>query len=68
MTWHEENEQQIVYLPCKVTAVTENEDIYIPLSQAQELCSEIGEPLKIYKNLFESEWKNESGKGKKIFE
>ena len=66
LTGHEENEQQTVYLPCKVTAVTENEDIYIPLSQAQELCSEIGEPLKINKNLFESEWKNESGEGKKI--
>ena len=42
LTGHEENEQQTVYLPCKVTAVTENEDIYIPLSQAQELCSEMG--------------------------
>ena len=50
LTGHEENEQQTVYLPCKVTAVTENEEYLIFLyHRRQELCSEIGEPLKNYK-------------------
>ena len=68
LTGHEENEQQTVYLPCKVTAVTENEDIYIPLSQAQELCSEIGEPLKITKIYLKVNGKMNLEKAKKIFE
>ena len=68
LTGHEENEQQTVYLPCKVTAVTENEDIYIPLSQAQELCSEMGEPLKITKIYLKVNGKMNLEKAKKIFE
>ena len=68
LTWHEENEQQTVYLPCKVTAVTENEDIYIPLSQAQELCSEMGEPLKITKIYLKVNGKMNLEKAKKLFE
>ena len=68
LTGHEENEQQTVYLPCKVTAVTENEDIYIPLSQAQELCSEIGEPLKITKIYLKVNGKMNLEKAKKLFE
>ena len=68
LTGHEENEQQIVYLPCKVTAVTENEDIYIPLSQAQELCSEMGEPLKITKIYLKVNGKMSLEKAKKLFE
>ena len=68
LTGHEENEQQIVYLPCKVTAVTENEEIYIPLSQAQELCSEMGEPLKITKIYLKVNGKMNLEKAKKLFE
>ena len=68
LTGHEENEQQTVYLPCKVTAVTENEDIYIPLSQAQELCSEMGEPLKITKIYLKVNGKMNLEKAKKLFE
>ena len=68
LTGHEENEQQTVYLPCKITAVTENEDIYIPLSQAQELCSEMGEPLKITKIYLKVNGKMNLEKAKKIFE
>ena len=68
LTGHEENEQQTVYLPCKVTAVTENEEIYIPLSQAQELCSEMGEPLKITKIYLKVNGKMNLEKAKKLFE
>ena len=68
LTGHEENEQHFVYLPCKVTAVTENEDIYIPLSQAQELCSEMGEPLKITKIYLKVNGKMNLEKAKKLFE
>ena len=40
---------QTSYMPCKATVVTEGNEIYIPISQAQDLCREIGEPSEISK-------------------
>ena len=37
------------YMPCKAAVVIEGNEIYIPISQAQDLCREIGEPSEISK-------------------
>lgn len=61
-------ESQTTYLPCKVATVMENEEIYIPLSQAQELCSEMGEPLKITKLYLKVDGKKNLEMAKQLFE
>ena len=40
---------QTSYMPCKAAVVIEDNEIYIPISQAQDLCREIGEPSEISK-------------------
>ena len=43
--------------PVKATVVTEGNEIYIPISQAQDLCREIGEPSEISKVYLKIKWK-----------
>ena len=54
------------YMPCKATVVTEGNEIYIPISQAQDLCREIGEPSEISKVYLKINGKNNLENAKKI--
>ncbi len=44
-------------MPCKAAVVIEGNEIYIPISQAQDLCGEIGEPSEISKVYLKNKWK-----------
>ena len=57
---------QTSYMPCKATVVTEGNEIYIPISQAQDLCREIGEPSEISKVYLKINGKNNLENAKKI--
>ena len=59
-------EPQTSYMPCKATVVTEGNEIYIPISQAQDLCREIGEPSEISKVYLKINGKNNLENAKKI--
>ena len=48
---------QTSYMPCKAAVVIEGNEIYIPISQAQDLCREIGEPSEISKVYLKNKWK-----------
>lgn len=65
-----EIEIQNTYLPCKVAAVMEKEsdNIYIPFSQAQNLCSEAGKQPKITKVFLKINGKKNLEKAKQLFE
>ena len=51
---------------CKAAVVTEGNEIYIPISQAQDLCREIGEPSEISKVYLKINGKNNLENAKKI--
>ena len=53
-------------MPCKAAVVTEGNEIYIPISQAQDLCREIGEPSEISKVYLKINGKNNLENAKKI--
>ena len=59
-------EPQISYMPCKAAVVIEGNEIYIPISQAQDLCREIGEPSEISKVYLKINGKNNLENAKKI--
>ena len=59
-------ELQTSYMPCKAAVVTEGNEIYIPISQAQDLCREIGEPSEISKVYLKINGKNNLENAKKI--
>ena len=59
-------EPQTSYMPCKAAVVTEGNEIYIPISQAQDLCREIGEPSEISKVYLKINGKNNLENAKKI--
>ena len=59
-------EPQTSYMPCKAAAVIEGNEIYIPISQAQDLCREIGEPSEISKVYLKINEKNNLENAKKI--
>ena len=52
--------------PCKAAVVIEGNEIYIPISQAQDLCREIGEPSEISKVYLKINGKNNLENAKKI--
>lgn len=58
------------WLPCKVAAVLsgENDQIYIPLSQARALCSKTGTPLTVTKVLFKIKGKDNLESVRQLFE
>ena len=58
------------WLPCKVAAVLpgENDQIYIPLSQARALCSEAGTPLTVTKVLLKINGKDNLESARQLFE
>ena len=53
-------------MPCKAAVVIEGNEIYIPISQAQDLCREIGEPSEISKVYLKINGKNNLENAKKI--
>ena len=57
-------------LPCKVVAILPGEDdqIYIPLSQARILCSESGTALTVTKVLLKIKGKTNLENAKQLFE
>lgn len=57
---------QTSYMPCKAAVVIEGNEIYIPISQAQDLCREIGEPSEISKVYLKINGKNNLENAKKI--
>ena len=57
---------QTSYMPCKAAVVIEGNEIYIPISQAQDLCREIGEPSEISKVYLKINGKNNLETAKKI--
>ena len=57
---------QTSYMPCKAAVVIEGNEIYIPISQAQDLCREIGEPSEISKVYLKINGKNNLANAKKI--
>ena len=59
-------EPQTSYMPCKAAVVIEGNEIYIPISQAQDLCREIGEPSEISKVYLKINGKNNLENAKKI--
>lgn len=59
-------EPQTSYMPCKAAVVTEGNEIYIPISQAQDLCREIGEPSEISKVYLKINGKNNLENAKKL--
>ena len=59
-------EPQTSYMPCKAAVVIEGNEIYIPISQAQNLCREIGEPSEISKVYLKINGKNNLENAKKI--
>ena len=58
------------WFPCKVAAILpgENDQIYIPLSQARALCSEAGTPLTVTKVLLKINGKDNLESAKQLFE
>jgi len=57
---------QTSYMPCKAAVVIEGNEIYIPISQAQDLCREIGEPSEISKVYLKINGKNNLENAKKM--
>ena len=57
---------QTSYMPCKAAVVIEGNEIYIPISLAQDLCREIGEPSEISKVYLKINGKNNLENAKKI--
>jgi len=57
---------QTSYMPCKAAVVIEGNEIYIPISQAQDLCRKIGEPSEISKVYLKINGKNNLENAKKI--
>jgi hypothetical protein len=53
-------------MPCKAAVVIEGNEIYIPISQAQDLCRKIGEPSEISKVYLKINGKNNLENAKKI--
>lgn len=68
-TSNEDSLSQSFYLPCKVAAILPHEDdqIYIPISQARALCSETGIPLTVTKVLLKISGKANLEKAKQYF-
>ena len=66
LSGNSERELQTSYMPCKAAVVTEGNEIYIPISQAQDLCREIGEPSEISKVYLKINGKNNLENAKKI--
>ena len=60
------NEAYEAIMPCKAAVVIEGNEIYIPISQAQDLCREIGEPSEISKVYLKINGKNNLENAKKI--
>ena len=58
------------WFPCKVAAILpgENDQIYIPLSQARALCSEAGTPLTVTKVLLKIKGKDNLESARQLFE
>ena len=48
----------LIHISCKAAVVIEGNEIYIPISQAQDLCREIGEPSEISKVYLKINGKN----------
>ncbi|MGO4945091.1 hypothetical protein ACTQ50_01600 [Blautia sp. Sow4_E7] len=65
-----DNISSVSWLPCKVAAVLpgENDQIYIPLSQARALCSETGTPLTVTKVLLKIKGKDSLESARQLFE
>ena len=65
-----DNISSMSWLPCKVAATLPGEDdqIYIPLSQARALCSEIGTPLTVTKVLLKIKGKDNLESARMLFE
>lgn len=61
---------QNVFLPCTVAAILteEEEQIYLPLSQAQMLCSKNGIPMNVSKVLMKIKGKENLEKARELFE
>ena len=65
-----DNISSMSWLPCKVAATLPGEDdqIYIPLSQARALCSEIGTPMTVTKVLLKIKGKGNLESARMLFE
>ena len=62
--------QKATFLPCKVAAILpeEGEQIYLPLSQAQVLCSKTGMQMNVTKILLKIKGKENLEKARELFE